>query len=130
MKRFDEWNSIKKRVEEQPPSFFHEREIFLCKLGENVGFEQSGQGSDFVRPVLVFRKFNNNFFWGIPLSKTQNRGRFYYSFSFIDGIESVALLSQMKPVDAKRLLNKIGMIKKDDYFELNKKISDLVKADS
>ena len=38
------------------------------KEGKNIGFEQNGKGSNFVRPILVLRKFNSSIFWGLPLT--------------------------------------------------------------
>ena len=45
MKNFEEWNRQKIQINGSNSNiFFREREILICALGENVGFEQSGQG--------------------------------------------------------------------------------------
>ena len=68
-KRFDEWNDTKKTVHKKTEvAHFREREIYVSTLGSNVGFEQDGKGDDFVRPVLVVRKFSKYSFIGIPLT--------------------------------------------------------------
>lgn len=57
-KDFDGWNTKKKlahAINKRP--FFHEREIWYCALGVNVGFEQDGKGKDFLRPVIGIKKF-------------------------------------------------------------------------
>lgn len=72
-KDFLSWHRKKEKIHNDfPRPFFHEREIWFCYLGANVGFEQDGQGIDFQRPVVIIRKFNNEICWIIPLSKTKN----------------------------------------------------------
>lgn len=127
-KRFDEWNSVKKRTDSKNVvANFKEREIYWANIGENIGFEQCGKGDDFMRPLLIFRKFNNNIFLGIPLSTTIKQGSFFYEFEFIEGVKSCALLVQIKTFDVKRLDRKIGMIAKDDFKKLENKFKALMK---
>ena len=76
--RFDEWNIFKKRINVRNNQiFFHEREIWFVHLGKNVGHEQDG-GSEFLRPVIILKKFNQRLFWGIPLSMKKKEGKFYF----------------------------------------------------
>jgi mRNA interferase MazF len=127
MKNFDKWN-LKKIVINNIKSlpFFHEREIWFCFLGANVGFEQDGKGRDFHRPIVIIRKFNNIICWGIPLSKTKKRGKYYFEFIFDNKNTSVAILSQIKLIDARRLSYKIGEISKSDYVQLIKELKELL----
>jgi len=127
MEEFDKWNEIKKRTHKDN-SFrgFKEREIFHTKVGKNIGREQGGTGNKFMRPVLIVTKFNHNSFYGIPLSTTKNRNKYYFEFEFIKDKKSVAVLSQMKNMDAKRLLKKIGMISKEDFIELKKRLKEII----
>ena len=117
MKRdFQIWHRKKSNIDEiinRP--FFHEREIWFCYLGANVGFEQDGRGNEFLRPVVIIRKFNNQIFWGVPLTKsskkiTKKAEKYYYKFSFILDIESLAILSQIRLIDARRLSRHLGFI--------------------
>ncbi len=130
-KDFDKWNEKKKKVHALARApFFHEREIWFCYFGANVGFEQDG-GQDFLRPVLVIRKFNHNIFWGIPLTKAKKHAskkaeRYYYSFSFVESVVSVAILSQIRLIDAKRLSRHIGSMKEKEFSELMKKLKALL----
>ena len=130
-KDFKKWHGKKSGIDaiEHRP-FFHEREIWFCYLGANVGFEQDGGGEEFLRPVLVFRKFNNEIFWAIPLTKIKKgkkkNPRFYSSFSFIEGIESAAVLSQIRLIDARRLSRKIGSVSEDIFKEITKKLKALL----
>ena len=77
-KDFQKWHNQKTRINAgaNRPGF-HGREIWSCALGVNVGFEQDGGGKDFLRPVIIFKKFNNEIFWGIPLTHTKKNTQFY-----------------------------------------------------
>lgn len=124
-KNFDAWNGVKKDLHNDGLyRGFKEREIFYAKVGENIGFEQCGKGDEFVRPVLILRKFNRYVFSGIPLSTTSRRGIHYFAFDFKTS-QSVALLSQMRLFDSKRLLNKLGMMDKERFKEMKIQIKDL-----
>jgi len=103
-KDFKKWHSKRSEINgiEKYP-FFHEREIWFCHLGENVGFEQDGIGDDFQRPVVIVRKFNNEICWTVPLSKTEKRGIYYFAFPFDETTVSVAILSQIKLIDTKEI---------------------------
>ncbi len=126
-KDFQNWHykkSIINETEKRP--FFHEKEIWFCYVGANVGFEQDGIGEDFQRPILIIRKFNNEILWAIPLSKTKNRNKYYFEFPFSETITSVAILSQIRLIDAQRLSRKIGTIREKDFKELIKKLKALL----
>ena len=106
--------------------FFHEREVWWCSLGVNIGFEQDGKGGKFGRPVLIFKKFNNEIFWALPLSlqvkKKKATAHFYAPVNLPDGISRIALLSQMRLIDGKRLLKKIDTIPEENYAAIQKAI--------
>ena len=126
-KDFDKWNSKKKFVNDtERVPFFHEREIWFCFLGANVGFEQDGQGEDFQRPVVIIRKFNNEICWAVPLSKTKKRGKYYFTFPFDTQTTSAAILSQIKLIDAHRLSRKIGALDEVNFKMLIEKLKALL----
>lgn len=126
-KDYTKWHDKKSQINEiEPRPFFHEREIWYCTLGVNVGFEQDGGGQDFLRPVIIFRKFNNEIFWAIPLTRTQKETKYYFQFTFQDNNSSAAILSQIRLVDARRLDHKIGDLSKDNFEKLIKKFKDLL----
>lgn len=131
-KDFQNWHNKKSQIDniEKRP-FFHEREIWFCYLGANVGFEQDGRGDDFLRPIVIIRKFNNEIFWAIPLTKSSSKEnkktlKYYYSFSFVEGIKSVAILSQIRLVDARRLARYAGIMTEKEFGELKKKLKALM----
>ncbi|HLD38020.1 MAG: hypothetical protein A3G45_03010 [Candidatus Staskawiczbacteria bacterium RIFCSPLOWO2_12_FULL_37_15] len=128
-KDYTKWHKIKTDINNvEKRAFFHERDIWFCYVGANVGFEQDGNKEDYLRPVLIVRKFNNEIFWGIPLTKSEKRkdNRYYYSFSFVKGIMSLVVLSQIKLIDAKRLARQMGIMKDDDFEKLKKKLKELL----
>ncbi len=131
-KDFRKWHGKKTLIDEiSKRPFFHEREIWFCYLGANVGFEQDGSGEEFQRPVLIFRKFNNEIFWGIPLTKVRKKikkqaERYYYQFSFMPGIQSAAILSQVRLIDARRLSRLIGTMADIQFKELTEKLKALL----
>lgn len=126
-KDFQKWHNKKARINEiKRLPFFHEREIWFCHLGANIGFEQDGVGDDFQRPIIIIRKFNNEVCWTVPLSKTKKRNKYYFAFQFDSTIVSVAILSQIRLIDARRLSRKIGEIKKGDFGDLINKIKALL----
>lgn len=64
-KNFDYWNDLKKGIDKTeivPEKFPKEREVWMSSLGQNIGYEQNGSGNNFIRPVLVIKKFNNQMF--------------------------------------------------------------------
>jgi len=53
-KDFLKWHTEKARIHEAKSGvFFHEREVWWCALGLNVGFEQDGSGEDFQLEALL-----------------------------------------------------------------------------
>jgi mRNA interferase MazF len=126
-KEFDKWNKVKKRTEDKKviPHIKY-REIYWANVGENIGFEQNGKGDDFLRPLLIFKKFSNNMFFGIPLSSQRKKeGNFFFEFSFQEDTISTALIVQGKLFDVKRLERKIGKISLEDYKVLKEKFREL-----
>ena len=132
MKQFNDWNEIKKNINNHKNKKvgFKTRDIFYINMGENIGFEQNGKGADFVRPIVILKVFNREMFFAIPLSSQIKEGKFYYSFEFEAKDKSinknVALLSQMRLFSSKRLLNKIGMINKNDFKNMKDNFKNII----
>src|SRR3989344_39952 len=121
-KDFKKWHSKKALInEKEKRPGFREREIWWCAIGVNIGFEQDGGGKDFLRPVIVFKKFNNEIFWGIPLTHTKKNTEFYFQFTIEKGTSSTGILSQIRLIDASRLSHKLGDMRTFDFEELKKK---------
>lgn len=128
MKKFDQWNEIKKEIDTREKSIIYkERDIFWASIGENIGYEQNGKSEIFSRPVLIVKRFSRNMFFGIPLSTQLKQGDFFFEFE-LSGVKSNALVVQGRLFDTKRLENKIGMMNKDDFENLKARIRRLLNV--
>jgi len=110
----------------QPRLLFNECEIWSCHLGIGIGDEQMGVGDEFLRPVVIIKKFNNHLCSIVPLTKTIKYSKYYYIFEFIPGQSSAAILSQNRSIDAQRLNRMIGRIKRRDFNELKKRLMNIL----
>lgn len=125
-KDFQNWHNRKSKIDDiEKRPFFHEKEIWFCYLGANVGFEEDGTGKDFLRPVIIFRKFSKEIFWGIPLTKKEKDTKYYFTFSFSERGNNTAILSQIRLIDARRLSYYIGEITETDFEVLKEKLKAL-----
>lgn len=128
-KHFDEWNSVKKETDTLTSPIFKEREVYYMRMGHNIGYEQNGKGDEFVRPVIVLKRLSREMFIGIPLSSQIKSGSFYHTVIFSkNGVETInnAIIAQIRLFSARRLLNKIGMMHKNEFDELKKSVADLL----
>ncbi|MEK7505132.1 MAG: type II toxin-antitoxin system PemK/MazF family toxin [Patescibacteria group bacterium] len=110
-KDFAQWHEKKTKLNDDVGvALFHEREVWWCALGVNIGYEQDGGGELFTRPVVIITKFSLDVCLVVPLTARPKKGKFYFSLGQIDGREAVATLSQLRFVDRKRLAKKIGTL--------------------
>jgi mRNA interferase MazF len=133
-KDYKNWMSKKAGINnDKIRPFLHEREVWFASLGENIGFEQDGGGENFLRPVLILKKFNNEIVWALPLTRTDKKGKYYFNISMdandanVDNRQSVIILSQIRLVDAKRLQYKIGTIKEEEFIKIKEALVALLK---
>jgi mRNA-degrading endonuclease toxin of MazEF toxin-antitoxin module len=103
-----------------------EGEVYWCTLGENIGDEENGKGEDFRRPVLIFKKFNNNIFWGIPMS-TKIKNNKYYVKVLLKNVEQSVMISQLRILDTKRLDEKMGYISYVEFLRVEESIINIIK---
>ena len=106
-KDFDTWNYNKKQIDEK--NFFgyvHEREIWWCQLGVNIGHEEDGKNDQFERPVLVIRKWSSETIIVLPLTTKIKRNKYHYVFKH-DEIEFAVILSQIRLISTKRLTRRV-----------------------
>jgi mRNA interferase MazF len=115
-KDFQLWHKRKSSINEKNSRvFFHEREVWWCSLGYNIGSEEDGKGEDFGRPVVIFRKFNNRTFWAIPLTTLKKENRLNVQVNIGDTMNRYVIIQQMRLMDAKRLYQYMGMVNKENY---------------
>jgi mRNA-degrading endonuclease toxin of MazEF toxin-antitoxin module len=128
-KPFDLWNSKKKHLNHENRLFFHERQVWFCAFGINIGSEQDGKGVEFLRPVIVLRKFNARTFWGIPLTSKAKIRPNVVKHTDNMGRVSLALLEQLRLLDAKRLRYRVGTIPNDTFGEITKNLEAMIPQD-
>ena len=122
--RFLEWvytaialNSLKSRLH------FNEGEVWNCHLGMNIGDEEMGKSTseEYLRPVIILKKFSKKLCLVVPLTSTLKNAPYSYKFIFRDK-QSLAMLTQIRSIDASRLHSFMGKMKVKDYRELMKKL--------
>ena len=128
-KDYGEWHKKKKILNEREDIdniFFREKEVWWIALGVNVGFEQDGKGEEFRRPILIMKKFNKYLVLAVPLTtRIKKDNKYYVSCSIIrDNLPRMAIISQTRPIDTKRLIDKLGVADDDSYI----KIKNAIKA--
>jgi len=102
---------------EKRPPYFNEREIWWSNFGQNIGDEENGKGVNFMRPVIIIRKFNKNICLVVPTSTALKDNQFYYQIEYKNQKYS-ALLSQIRTIDTKRLKSKIARLDSTDFENL------------
>ncbi len=126
MKDFYNWNKLKIQIDsknEKERIFFKESEVWWVNLGLNIGFEINGKNEKYVRPVIVIKKYNKFSFLSLPLSTVKKENRYIYFVGEVSGKDAYANLSQLRNIDSKRLVSKVGLIKSEKFIELKKKTS-------
>lgn len=127
IKDFDLWNEQKKSIHADAENrLYQTRELWWCALGTNIGFEQDGSGDEYRRPVIILKGLSKHTCFIIPLTTAVNDHPLRPSVGLIAGREARALLSQMRVVDSKRLVRKIGYLDRDIFERIRKAAKDLL----
>jgi mRNA interferase MazF len=125
MKNFDEWNQHKKNIDTILNTHLYypkEGEVWVSKIGINVGVEQDGSNLDFSRPVLVVKKFNNQMYWVLPLSSKQKFLDYYYNFTDPYSRKVSVILAQLKLSSIRRFERRIYEIDKDLFEDIKNRL--------
>jgi mRNA interferase MazF len=113
----DWWKiTIKLHAKEQK-SLFKEGDVWWCSIGMNVGVEIFGKGKDFTRPIIVFKKFDARSFLGIPLTTQYKEGVWHIPLVH-NGKKQYAVLSQLRMLDSRRLIDKMGSLNEGNYEKI------------
>lgn len=127
IKDFSAWSEKCSKIEGKIANiYFREGEIWWTSLGLNIGYEIDGKGDDFARPVLVLKKHNQFTFIGLPLSTINKSSRYLVPIGSINGKEAVANLSQIRNLDSKRLIKRIGAVESQMLEMLLKKTGETI----
>lgn len=126
MKEFDAWNRVKKATDgalDETRPYFHDGEIWWVRLGVNVGYEIDGKSREFTRPVIVLKKYNQYSFLAVPLTTTQRPSPYRLPIGMVEGKPASVTLSQLRNIDSKRLVRKIGRLEGDALEAIRKEAS-------
>jgi mRNA interferase MazF len=116
--KFTNWIQLKFSIHNQEKNpFFKEREIWWCQFGQNIGDEENGKGDNFMRPVIIIRKYNQNLALVLPTSTKIKDNQYYYKINYKNKDYS-ALLSHARTIDTKRLKSKIADLPTKHFKEL------------
>lgn len=120
-KEYDKWNEIKKvtSVRDKFP-LIKIGDVYWCRVGLNIGNEFDGKNENFVRPVLVIKKFTRTLAFVIPLTTKMHKGDWYFDIE-IENRKVQAILNQGKPIDIRRFENFIVNLSEN-------KIRDLIES--
>lgn len=123
---FDRRNSLKRETHtrDMPDDFYvNKREVWYVRMGENIGYEQNGKGSDYKRPVLVIKKLGNVFFTVAMTTKGKDDSFFYYKMPPTYCSEpSYLIVSQFKVIDKKRFIEKMYTISEAHFKDIKKEL--------
>ncbi len=127
-KDFDRWNVQKKNIHNESPNiFFRRREIWWCRMGLNIGYEQDGKGEAFRRPVLIIRKLSRYTFLGIPVTTQPKEGFMYKRFLLSSGDWRVINMGQMRTFDARRITARLDTLEPKEFFEIIKAVQNFIQ---
>jgi mRNA interferase MazF len=126
-KNFDQWNEAKKRLNNLPIGrFYRPGEIWWCAIGINIGSEQDGTGVNFDRPIVIIRGFNKQALFGVLLTGKKKQGTYYHYLGKIRGRDNSAILSQIRLIDSKRLIRRMGVLDKDIFKRLCEELKQIL----
>jgi hypothetical protein len=131
---FEKWNLLKQKNHFNKKIIgIKERDILFIKMGQNIGYEQDGKGDEFLRPIIVLKKFNKNMFLGIALTTKKKENIYYFEFDYKNKsgitITNSAILSQVRIYDTKRVKYKSGMINIEDFKIMYEKFIGVTKPE-
>jgi mRNA-degrading endonuclease toxin of MazEF toxin-antitoxin module len=126
-KDFVVWNALKQNIHcNGKCKFYHVREIWWCALGVNIGCEQNGSGDEYRRPVLIMKGLGAETCLVVPLTTSVHKHFLRPAIGIVDGKEACALLSQIRVVDTRRLVRKIGYLQKGVFEAIRKAAKEML----
>jgi len=127
-KEFDIWNKQKKNINYyKERKKYHAGDVWWMHTGLNIGFEQDGKHKNFERPALVIKGFNKEVCLIVPLTTKYRDTKFCLYVGEFDNQKNYAILSQIRLVDVKRLINQIGFVDSLKLTEIKKAIWSLIR---
>lgn len=125
-KDFNRWNELKKHADEEKSRLYTVREIWWCQLGLNIGSELNGKGTNFLRPAIILRGFGSDACLVAPLTTSSREHPLRLAVGIVDGSPARANLSQLRVVDTRRLVEKIGFLEQNFFTAIRKAARNLL----
>jgi mRNA interferase MazF len=142
MKNFDSWSILKKEIDSKidndinPISFsknnkisyFNQRDIVWIICGLNIGIESDGKGETYLRPALILRKLNKNHYIVLFCTTTQKEHPYYFKIKSGNELlkDTKVILTQIKTIDKKRIIERLITLPEDDFEEIKNKFTDII----
>lgn len=127
MKDFDTWNIQKKKLDSSKiVRTYRAREVWWCRMGLNVGYEQDGKDKEFMRPVLILKGFSKLTLLIVPLTSSAHTHKYRIPIGVIDQKYSSIIISQIRTIDTRRLVDRIEYLDKDIFKDIQKTIKRLL----
>lgn len=124
---FDRWNNKKKLLNVSVfTDFVHEREVWWCSLGINLGVEANGKHENFERPVIVLRKFSQDAVLVVCVTSRVKKDNPYHIVYTHNGEEFSAVISQTRLISTKRLVRKLFTMSSGNFKRIRDGVADLV----
>lgn len=127
IKDFLGWHNLKIRLDgDNNLPTFKEREVWWCSIGVNIGHEIDGKTpGKYNRPVLILKKFNQNLFWGVPLTTQVKINRYYIPIDF-KGKNQCAMITHLRLYDSKRITHMVGNLPEPDFEKIKQAVKNLL----
>ncbi|MFA6404973.1 MAG: type II toxin-antitoxin system PemK/MazF family toxin [Candidatus Paceibacterota bacterium] len=115
-----QWHKVKDGlIKSDKKVYFHEREVWWCSIGRNIGFEQNGKGEEFTRPIIIVKRLSLDTCLIVPLTTSKKRKNLFPLGNLVDEKEETyAMVEQIRLIDAKRLGKKVGVLNSDIYSKM------------
>ncbi|MFH1402543.1 MAG: type II toxin-antitoxin system PemK/MazF family toxin, partial [Patescibacteria group bacterium] len=78
------------------------------------------------RPVLILKGLGQNTCLVIPLTASSKKHAMRIFLGNVENKNASAIISQIRTVDTKRFVNKIGKISVEKFKEIRKAVKDLI----
>lgn len=124
-KDFSKWNKKQSQLDAKKERlYFRVGEVWWTHIGENIGVEANGKSEEYLRPVIILKKFNKYSFISVPLTTSPIRNKYRISIGKILGKEAAVNISQVRYLDSKRLAKKICPLETGLFLDVKKKASE------
>ncbi len=113
-------------MNEDEGKLYKAREVWWCALGVNVGYEQDCVGSEYHRPVLIIKGFSKYVCLVVPLTTSEKTNPYHFSLGVIGGRKSFAIISQLRLIDTRRLVDKVCTLNQETFSNIKNRIKEIL----